>query len=532
MNNILRQVETEDIVFFKENQYSPENRKQFLASFEKMVQDGHIVTVSFKETQWMCYSGIKKFGIDFCFSESLYQTHIGKEFGITYKTMVDMLKCFAIYNMGVFIFATIRDRIKAIKRFLTEYGDPAYKESETFIGSIKDFLAFIGTDEVMITALIQGIRLESVAQASTREMRHLINYLAIDNEINDLYRSGPPKEEFIHWFPIFFWCKITFIIPLRATEMLVTPYECLDYENGELFLSLRRTMLKKGKHTVYYDVQRDYKVYRYKIPETNTIRIIQQYQELTRHIDRPYLFAYSPSSVNQMLSLQAFNDLLEEFVSTYLIGNRKYDYARFATGIQEFEMPTAGDSRPLAMANLYYQNVGADICRQIAGHVNINTSAGYYTNVGNTVLASSVMHLQRRLNNGEAHIEELASRASTHEVISSSCSSPCQPKVTGNVTDCIAENHCDECFGCRYDNPSAEQVYQSVSERKTELNCASKRILECMENIKHDGDRFDFDKVFLDAHTAITRLRTAADIQAGMEAVRWARHKNTQTTSC
>ena len=41
----------------------------------------------------------------------------------------------------------------------------------------------------------------------------------------------------------------------------------------------------------------------------------------------------------------------------------------------------------------------------------------------------------------------------------------------------------------------------------------------------------DFDAAFLEAHTSITRYRTACDVNAEMEYKKWQRKKNTQTTS-
>lgn len=101
--------------------------------------------------------------------------------------------------------------------------------------------------------------------------------------------------------------------------------------------------------------------------------------------------------INNMLSLQAFNQLIATFVEENIIGNSRYDFARYAIGIKEFETVTAGDSRPIAMANLYFQKTGEDICRQLADHVNINTSSGYYTNISETIWASSVVQLQKKL---------------------------------------------------------------------------------------------------------------------------------------
>ena len=110
-----------------------------------------------------------------------------------------------------------------------------------------------------------------------------------------------------------------------------------------------------------------------------------------------------------------------------IIGNLKYDYVKYASGIKEFQTILAGDSRPIAMSNLYYQDAGADICRQLADHVHITTSEGYYSNVSNTVQAASIMQYQRRINHKYDDIEYLEN---VHAVeMFSNCASIYQPKI-------------------------------------------------------------------------------------------------------
>ena len=526
MDNILRHVTADDVAFFVENQYSKENKEKFLKVFEAMRRDGHIKN-QFNEDKWMCYSGVKQFGINFMFPVEEYERHIGREFGITANTMKEMLKCYSVFNVSVYIFANIADRVNVLKKFVCSYGEQFYRVCEDEVHIIQDFLDFVGTPEKQIDSILNGIHLEKAACPKQRELKHLINYLAVDAEITDLYHSEISQEEFIRWFPIYFWTKITFIIPLRATEMLLTPLHCLERKRGEVWLSLRRTQLKKGKKKVHYEVEKDYKTFEYKIPESEVIETIERYQELTKDRERKYLFVHNVYAINHMLSLQTFNMLLADFVKTYLIGNAKYDYARFACGITEFQLPTAGDSRPIAMANLYYQDVAADICRQLADHTHINTSAGYYTNVSNTVLASSIMQLQRKLNSGYIEVNALSKQQ--YQIVSVSvCTSPYRPKETGNIQDCIKEKHLQECLGCRYYSPSAQELECAIKERKAALNAASRRVLECMADKKKVQE---LDKAILEAHTGIVRLKEAGDIKATEEARKWERHRNTQTIS-
>lgn len=534
-SNVLRKVEAEDIIFFSNNQYSPQNKPKFLEVFRKMQEDGR-VQGEYDDMKWMCYSGVSWYGVNFSLNKNAYEQHIGKEFNISYAKIEDMLRCFAIYIFGIYIFDTIAVKVNKVKEFLTSYGDVDYAVYEDHLEGIEEFLCFIGTPDNMISDIFTGIHVQRAAAKKPRKLEHLINYIAIANEIDDMYHGAMTDEDFIQWFPIFFWSNITFIVPLRPTEMLLTPYECLSYEDGKTWLHLRRTMLKKQKRTVYYDVEKDYKEFVYPIPDIWAVEIIEKYQKLTASHKRRYLFDHTKYMINGMVSLQSFNMLLSEFTRTYLVGNHKYDYARYATGITEFHVTTAGDSRPIAMANLYYQDAGADICRQLADHEHISTSAGYYTNVSNTVLCASIMQLQRKINRGYHEIDSLekeyelelirAGRTRTDSV----CVSEHQPFITGDIADCIKEDHIGDCFGCRYYFPSEEELREKVETLKKKLDEASKRVVEYLiDPEKAEKHGVDAGKIFLDAHSYINQYKVAGDEKAKEAARKWQRHRHTQT---
>lgn len=258
---------------------------------------------------------------------------------------------------------------------------------------------------IMDVAQMTGVRqdileyhIESGAKkrrTGQRQLSPIINYLAMENEVNRIYGSNPPEGVFRKWFPVYFWVNVTFILPLRATEMLLTPKECIYRKDGKVYLRVRRTNLKKGLRTVYYDVDKDYREHSYDVPDTVVARNIEKYMELTRAQDRRFLFEYNEQMVNGLFPLASFNRLTKAFMEEYIIGNTRYDFVRHTSGITEFEPVTAGDSRPIAMANLYFQGSGADICRQLADHENINTSSGYYANISETIWASSLFHPSR-----------------------------------------------------------------------------------------------------------------------------------------
>lgn len=532
MNNILRQIEMEDVVIFKECQYNSFERNKYLDFHAQLMIEGKIKT-SYYDMIWICSNGVKQSEPDFNLNEFEYTRHIGKEFGISYPTMINMLKCYVLYTCGEFIVPTIQMRLNGIKKFLTCFGnnDLVVKDREA-IGII-DFLGYISTPQHQLELIHRQMNIKITPKSKPRELANLTNYIAIDNEIGDMYIGDISDEEFIRWFPVFFWTKVTFILPLRATEMLVTPYNCIERTNGEVYIKVRRSLIKKGKRNVYYDVDKDYRIFEYRFPDSRTIKTIEKYQQLTSHHKRRFLFDFGVKAINKILSLSSFNFMLEEFVNDKIVGNAKYAYAKYAAGIKEFELVSAGDSRPIAMSNLYYQDAGSDICRQLADHMNLNTSEGYYQNVSKTVQASSIMQYQQRINRGYDTSDQYqyiygknVLELPEHHI----CSSSRQPFVTGDISDCVAEAHIEECLGCRYYMPSDLELNEALQERKVKLESASKVVVKCMTDgmgVKCE----DFDKVFLEAHMSIMRYKTACDEKAKKEELIWRRHRPIVTIS-
>lgn len=277
MDNLLRKVESDEVVVYTDQVYSIDVLNKCREIHQKLVDEGKIES-DFDSDKWMGYSGVKKFGMDFSMDIILYSKHIGKEFGITADTMKNMLRCYAIYCNGVYVYQTIaREKIGIVKDFLLKYKDKDFKLTATGITTIEDFLGFIGTPDKQIEQIVSNIRLIKINEKSQRELSPIVNYLVIENEINHIYRDNCDDKTFKKWFPIYFWVNITFILPLRATEMLLTPKKCIYRENDKTFLGIRRTRLKKGTRTVYYDVNEDYKEFTYEIPDTEVIRNIARW---------------------------------------------------------------------------------------------------------------------------------------------------------------------------------------------------------------------------------------------------------------
>lgn len=532
MVNLLRKIESEDVVIYRDHVYSPAILEKCKRLHAELVKEGKL-TGSFAADSWIGYSGIKHYGIDFSIDPVAYMQHAGRVLRIGHSTMINMLRCYAIYCTGVYVYDTIAgDKVGVVREFLQCFGDQGYKQTVYSISTIEDFLGFIGAPDEQMRDILSKIGLKKVNQAGQRTLSPVINYLAVENEINRIYREDPDDETFRRWFPIYFWVNITFILPLRATEMLVTPKECIQRDTyGRVFLTVRRTNMKKGYRTVYYEVEKDYKESTYEIPDTTVAATIEKYQRMTADQERRFLFEYNSLMLNEMFSLNAFNHLLRWFMSERIIGNPCYDFAKYATGIDEFEFVSAGDSRPIAMANLYFQNAGEDICRQLANHVHINTSSGYYTNISETIWASSVIRLQRQMEFGRRQDAEQYRRGSTAVPAGpDSCLSERRIADREDISDCIKEGHLEECMGCRYYRPSEESLKEFMEVQKKRADDGAKRMIEFMNNtMKTKGQSLSMEELFLAAQTDACRYRMGCNLYVKEKYEKWQEHRNTPT---
>lgn len=535
MDNFLRKVESEEVIVYTDEVYSNSILDKCRKIHGGLVNEGKLEGC-FSSDKWMGYSGVKKFGMEFALDAELYKKHIGKELGISEKLMKNMLRCYAIYCNGVYVYQTIAiDKISVIKDFLQRYKDKDFKLTITGITTVEDFLGFINTPDKQIEQITSNIRLIKNDNKTQRQLSPIINYLVIENEINSIYRNNPDEQVFKKWFPIYFWVNITFILPLRATEMLLTPKNCIYRENDKAFLKIKRTRLKKGTRTVYYDVNKDYKDFTYEVPDTEVVRNIERYIELTSEQDRRFLFEYNELMINDMFSLQAFNHLIATFVEKHIIGNSRYDFARYATGVAEFEPVTAGDSRPIAMANLYFQKSGEDICRQLADHMNINTSSGYYANISETIWASSVIQLQKKLDYEWRFSRKQYERGegTAVDIGESVCTSLKRLSDEENLDDCVEQEHLADCMGCKFYRPTKSELELFMTSQQKKADESAKRVIEFMNNTMSIKNKdITLEEVFLSVQTDVTRYRMGCNIKAEEKLNEWQRLRSIQKTNC
>lgn len=522
-NNTLRREVYDDLIVYEGIHYSDDAVRGARDIFNKLKTESKIEG-DFGGSRWIIFNEVKRDSIVFSFNEMAYENCGKKCINYSYKKAISALKCLAISYFGEFIASTIGIKIDSCKKFLETIGnDNCGLYSDEFI-AVEDFLSFVGIPKEDTIFILYSVKNLGSKNANTRELSNIMNYMVINNEINRVF-VNPTEEEFLKWFPIYFWVNVTFILPLRATETMLTPYDCITHNGEKTYISVRRTILKKGLKQVDYSIGKDYRKYTYEIRESIVTKNIELYMQLTLGHKRNCLFDYDEKRVkNGYFSLESFNKLLAEFINEHIVGNHFYDFAKFTAGLLEFEIVSAGDSRPLAMSNLYFQDIPADLCRQLAGHVKIDTSLGYIMNVKETIHASSVMRLIDKIK------PEKIKTSIALPTGEGKCTSLKHIADNRNISDCPPGSYID-CFGCSYYRMGTDDVDQYIRNEEKKTEEAIKNVFSCIKEIQEMKGGDDIDHLFTMAQTYAARLSRGYDYKVKEDYRTWVEKRNLQKTT-
>lgn len=525
MIETLKKIETEDFSIYIDETYSEDLYQRARNVLEMLVSEEKIEG-RFQDDKWKCLEDCHQLTINFALDEEKYNKNFGQIYSISSNTFIKMLKTYAVYIFWESSTFGLKVRINTIIYFAEHLNNNNNNKNikiENY-NYVREFLLFIATPYQDIEEFEKKMKTKASA-LTQRELAHPINYLALENEINTLYAKELDDETFKKYFPVYAWVNLTFILPLRANEFALTPFNCIQRRGSKVFITIRRSKLKgQKKQIVYHDVNQDYRLYQYEWPDNDLIMNIEKYQELTKDQKRKYLFEIPKYAILKMMTKNIINKRLQDFVKKYMIGNPKYDYVRYAAGIDEFESMTLGDSRPIALANLYFNNTAADICRQLAGHENILTTSDYYSNVSETIFSSSVMQLHKIAEKNRGDVKKEISIVA--EKLKLGCTSERRKVNPGDISDC--EDALEDCIGCVHYNPTEPEIDAYMRMLQSKLDNSSAQAAKLLTDTLKVKTDFELDELLLQVQRDGVRYKLASDKKAKEVYDKWERLKNSE----
>ncbi len=366
--------------------------KKAKALFEEYRLNGIILNDSFGQNDWQFTNQLHSQAISFRFDELGYNKNAKPWIGCNYESFVDCAKTYVMFTMGSLTILTIREIVHSFRMLADMPEDRLAGAVSEHIPHMAAFLAALPGESIRRDSVVEALEEKQLfsptrtGKARQRVLSELGTYFKFNDAMQDLWKSAKDTEK-LFWFPLYLWWTVTAILPLRTTEFLLTPRECLFVENGKSLITLRRTLLKGGGRKLSYRIDKDYETVRYIIPDNMASEILW-YQDATADM--------TPSVLSTLFVQEPH---YAHFSKTPNSSLGYYTYANLSTCLNRFQQDVMnvddcsaihlGDTRHLAMIGLILSGGSPLICKELAGHTDINVSSHYYSNIS-TYIESAV----------------------------------------------------------------------------------------------------------------------------------------------
>lgn len=457
----------------------PENRRQAGKIHAEYRLRRIVMGGSFDNNEWMLTDETKRVRLCFAIDKSKFE-HTGQAWiGCTAGCYEECMKAYAAFQFGRFSLTTIRLIIEEFKKLaLTTVEDACsqWKEGNHVIS----FLSLIPDSNASRDAVIEWLEEQGTVFRKEKNPRRLSGfrtYLCFHKVIGDYWQQADEADK-VFYFPVWLWWNLTAILPLRATEFLLLPQDCLQNKHGKYILTIRRTRLKKRESKISYTVEKDYEQKAYDVPEWMAVEITQ-YQKATAGVKRnglKTLFVAEKESTYGFFTYAQANQLLHRFCKE-IAGDPLFPIR-------------LGDTRHLAMINLILSGGSPVICRELAGHESIGISSHYYANLSSVV--ESVVYDRYHGSHGTTALEgSLRFRLGRPSDGTRLADGWCDvPEVTdGDIGECMkvysTARHIGDCRSCPHFFPDEPGIKLMVEkERKTAVDADVAFLVQMIEQVR------------------------------------------------
>jgi hypothetical protein len=459
--------------------------------FEEYRAQGVILCDNFGDDEWLITNQVRKTTLRFLPNEFLFKRHAENWLGCSYRCYVDGIKAYAIFNMGGFTIRSLREIVNVLVRAAEK---PC--EELTADAQLTEFLKLLPGGEVKDRVIEdmeeqQYFQSQQKTHKNQRILADFTSYFAFNNALENFWSNSDEKDR-LFFFPLYFWWNLTAILPLRPTEFLLTPRKCLETKNGEAVLTIRRTTLKGRQSKVKHNINDDYELVKYSVTE----KIAEEISKYIRTTD-----SFPLSALNTLFVPEAHYFLLGRISPPtsvyYSYQNLSHCLRKFQDDIMKInsdkDRVNLGDTRHLAMINLIVSGGSPVICKELAGHEDINISSHYYTNISKFIECATYEMYQKSKYGAFADIQNhrLFSKSKTVAVNSGRCDSAVY--ISGSINDCIrsigANGELGNCVSCPHfiDGRTGKHFMFSdsnINAQKIQVDEDSKYLIRLLEAVR------------------------------------------------
>ncbi len=455
--------------------------------FSRHKGENVILEGDFDDDRWILSNQMKKFSFEFEIDENKYRKNTEEWTGCTVGCFKECIKAYIVFRLGIQELSGLREiageLIHIVDVSLDEAVDNCDERSH-----VESLLMMLPSGSPALGALIEKIQEIGINRSTKNNKRQLADFSTYFhfNEVMSNVWPTLDREEKIFFFPIYFWWNLTSILPLRVTEFLLTPRDCLKEGKNGWILVIRRTKKKKGTERIYYKVDEDYEKFSYEIPDW-----------LADEISR-YISATKKEKQSNLGTLFIPDPASKQEYFTYIQMQKRLNYFTSKTMNTDVSPVKLGDTRHIAMINLILSGGSPVICRELAGHESVGISSNYYSNLAGVVESIVYEHYHR--GKGEAVFTgnlsfPITRPSNTIKVEAGWCDYP--EFLNGDITECMKSYGHDsglgDCRNCVHFYPEKQGLLLEIKQsRKYELDEDSKFLIR-MINLVREGKGYEED---------------------------------------
>lgn len=359
--------------------------------FALLQQQGVIVSGNYDDNYWVLSNEVVKgVTINFRLDEVHFIRQTAKKLGCSLSDYQEAMRVVITSRFG-FAIVSLQADAAVMRSFANRLEVPNDYFQAQLLG---DLLALLPGNTPFRQEVQNRIGDISPLQNATHKQRNLAHYQSYlrFSTLLDTFWETASEEEKVLYFPVWFWYKITGVLPMRPTECVLTPRNCIRLSGEKYYLTVRRTRLKKSYQGSRYSIESDYERKEYPIPAKLAISVLEyiaatqdvyesdidvlfckvsQFAHRAPHHDNDRHYTYA--NLHQCLSY-FYRDVVD----------KKYGYAVVSDqdlGEKEISKIHLGDTRHIAMILLIVSGGNPTICKELAGHDSITISAHYYSNL-------------------------------------------------------------------------------------------------------------------------------------------------------
>ena len=458
--------------------------------FEKYVRRGTIEKGSFGDDCWLLSDEVRKRTMNFSIPEG---KAISEWTGCDSNAYTGYVKAYMVLILGDLAVTTMVSICKSLMAFgMADYDDACKWDIETshvlqFIMMIPDNDGYLGS----VAEYIEENRTLDRWSKHPRQLADFGNYLCFDRKMKEFWEQAPAVKK-RRYFPVHLWWVLTSILPLRATEFLLLPGDCVRAEGDRFFLTVRRTKLKKNGSRHGYTIAKDYSLHEYEIPQELADEIMTYKKAVGNSMkhDKDTLFLPGDKTRLGYLTYEQMKRLLWEFCEE-VMGDADYPI-------------NIGDTRHLAMINLILSGGSPVICRELAGHESIDISSNYYANLSTVVesAAYEAYYMGRDEISFEGGLDiKLHIPQNAYRIKGGYCDA--ENIGDGDISECM-KNYSKsgkfaECHECRHFYPDGERLRLKMKKNaKDKVDADGLFLMQVIEQVrKGNGAQEEIEQALL-----------------------------------